>query len=73
MLCRQSDELNTPEVVHIKSVIKKFRLPPFRKIRHVLPIINWLPKYQWRESLLPDVISGLTVGIMAVPQGVSRF
>uniref|UniRef100_A0A1I7X3H3 Sulfate_transp domain-containing protein n=1 Tax=Heterorhabditis bacteriophora TaxID=37862 RepID=A0A1I7X3H3_HETBA len=34
-----------------------------------IPIIDWLPDYKWREDLLFDMIGGLTVGIMHVPQG----
>ncbi|XP_063863916.1 prestin-like [Scylla paramamosain] len=34
-----------------------------------LPILDWLPKYQPRQAFLGDLIAGLTVGVMAVPQG----
>jgi hypothetical protein len=35
------------------------------------PILYWLPRYRWKQNLLSDLISGLTVGIMTVPQGDS--
>jgi len=35
-----------------------------------LPIIGWLPKYNYRW-LVNDVIAGLTVGLMLIPQGLS--
>ena len=33
-----------------------------------VPIISWLPKYKIKEYLLPDLLSGFTVGIMNIPQ-----
>uniref|UniRef100_A0A0K0D500 Sulfate_transp domain-containing protein n=1 Tax=Angiostrongylus cantonensis TaxID=6313 RepID=A0A0K0D500_ANGCA len=36
-----------------------------------IPIVQWLPHYNWKENLLPDVIGGLTVGVMHVPQGIA--
>ncbi|XP_055336056.1 sulfate transporter-like [Paramacrobiotus metropolitanus] len=35
------------------------------------PIIDWLGKYKWREYLVTDVIAGLTVGVLNVPQGMA--
>lgn len=40
-------------------------------LNSLLPITKWLMVYEWRKSLLIDVLSGLTVGIMIVPQGMS--
>ena len=34
-----------------------------------IPILKWLPNYSVKQNLLPDVIGGITVGIMHVPQG----
>ena len=28
-------------------------------------------KYKWKESIIPDMISGLTVAIMHIPQGMA--
>ncbi|CCG83966.1 protein of unknown function [Taphrina deformans PYCC 5710] len=35
-----------------------------------VPFIRWIPKYDWRWSL-GDFISGLTVGLMLVPQSIA--
>lgn len=35
-----------------------------------LPIVKWLPKYQW-NYLFQDVVAGLTVGLTAIPQGIA--
>ncbi|TKR93924.1 hypothetical protein L596_008290 [Steinernema carpocapsae] len=35
------------------------------------PIVDWLPKYKFRENLMYDIIGGFTVGIMHVPQGIA--
>ena len=37
-------------------------------IDFLLPCSRWIRTYNWRENLQPDLISGVTVGIMLVPQ-----
>ncbi|VDO60672.1 unnamed protein product [Heligmosomoides polygyrus] len=34
-----------------------------------LPILQWLPRYNIKDNLLHDMIGGLMVGVMHVPQG----
>lgn len=36
-----------------------------------VPILRWLPRYQLREWLLGDIMSGLIVGILLVPQSIA--
>ncbi|KAM8972106.1 prestin [Pelodytes ibericus] len=36
-----------------------------------LPILKWLPRYPVKEYLLGDVISGLSTGVMQLPQGLA--
>ncbi|KAI3751393.1 hypothetical protein L2E82_22479 [Cichorium intybus] len=36
-----------------------------------LPCSRWIRTYNWRENLQPDVIAGVTVGVMLVPQSMS--
>ncbi|CAL8091634.1 unnamed protein product [Orchesella dallaii] len=35
-----------------------------------LPILQWLPRYR-KTDVLPDVISGLSVGLTAIPQSIA--
>ncbi|XP_032068281.1 solute carrier family 26 member 10 [Thamnophis elegans] len=39
--------------------------------RSRLPIASWLPKYQPKKWLLGDLVSGLTVGVVHIPQGMA--
>ena len=34
----------------------------------LFPILTWLPKYKWREDGVSDLVAGLTVAIMHIPQ-----
>ncbi|CAJ0601199.1 unnamed protein product [Cylicocyclus nassatus] len=36
-----------------------------------LPILQWLPRYDYKNNLVHDAMGGLTVGIMHVPQGIA--
>ena len=38
-------------------------------INRLAPVLRWLPKYNWKEDLLPDITGGVTVGIMHIPLG----
>ncbi|NXQ58583.1 S26A2 protein, partial [Anthoscopus minutus] len=40
-------------------------------LRRLLPVLDWLPRYSPRTQLLGDVVSGLLVGIVAIPQSIS--
>lgn len=34
-----------------------------------VPILDWLPKYQLRQAFLADIMAGITIGVMSIPQG----
>ncbi|CAI5456090.1 unnamed protein product [Caenorhabditis angaria] len=40
-------------------------------IKRHIPILDWLPKYDIKENLINDIVGGLTVGFIHVPQGMA--
>ncbi|XP_055336088.1 solute carrier family 26 member 6-like [Paramacrobiotus metropolitanus] len=42
-----------------------------KKILRTFPILQWMPRYNVRQDLLRDLVAGLTVGIMNIPQGMA--
>nr|XP_018916948.1 PREDICTED: prestin-like isoform X1 [Bemisia tabaci] len=44
---------------------------PCNLLLSIFPIFQWLPKYNWRSDFSKDVVSGLTVGILHIPQGMA--
>ena len=40
-------------------------------ILSLLPILTWLPSYKWKEEIVNDLVSGLTIAVMQIPQGMS--
>nr|XP_023019470.1 solute carrier family 26 member 10-like isoform X1 [Leptinotarsa decemlineata] len=46
--------------------------PTFKNmITSTVPALSWLPRYRWKEEFMPDLISGITVAIMHIPQGMA--
>ena len=37
----------------------------------VCPVLKWLPKYKVKDDLMGDIISGITVAVMHIPQGMA--
>ncbi|KAF9181238.1 hypothetical protein BGZ51_005571 [Haplosporangium sp. Z 767] len=54
----------------IVNWVKEFPKNTPRYVYERLPIIKWLPKYN-RTWALRDIIAGVTVGLIVVPQGMS--
>mmetsp|Transcript_11880 Transcript_11880/g.22013 ORF Transcript_11880/g.22013 Transcript_11880/m.22013 type:complete len:722 (+) Transcript_11880:277-2442(+) len=40
-------------------------------VKRKLPFLEWAPKYSVRNNLRQDMLAGLTVGIILIPQGIS--
>ncbi|XP_075483521.1 sulfate transporter 4.1, chloroplastic-like [Primulina tabacum] len=52
-----------------KAKVKRMTLMDW--IQLFLPCSRWISTYKWREYLHPDLMAGITVGIMLVPQSMS--
>lgn len=57
-------------VISIPVLDGKFdEFKPKKLVTTVVPSIGWLGHYKWKSDLVPDLISGVTVAIMHIPQG----
>ncbi|KAK4883429.1 hypothetical protein RN001_006748 [Aquatica leii] len=44
---------------------------PSSLLFRTIPILEWLPQYNWRNDIVGDLIAGFTVAIMHIPQGMA--
>ncbi|XP_067832824.1 solute carrier family 26 member 10 isoform X2 [Heptranchias perlo] len=42
-----------------------------RFLKERLPFLTWLPRYKFKQWLIGDIIAGVTVGIIHIPQGMA--
>ncbi|KAK4480469.1 hypothetical protein RD792_013542 [Penstemon davidsonii] len=54
-----------------KWTAKMKRMNSTEWIQTFLPCYRWISAYKWREYLQADVMAGVTVGVMLVPQSMS--
>ncbi|XP_075039704.1 solute carrier family 26 member 6-like [Mixophyes fleayi] len=54
-----------------KSQIRCSRETPKSLLLKYVPVLRWLPRYPAREWILGDAISGISVGILQLPQGLA--
>ncbi|OCT87297.1 hypothetical protein XELAEV_18020995mg [Xenopus laevis] len=40
-------------------------------VKSILPIVDWLPKYRWKEWFINDLVAGVTVGLVSTLQGLA--
>lgn len=59
----------------LKSKLKRGVSCSVPRVRSTLtgffPVVRWLPKYKLREYIWGDVMSGMIVGIILVPQAIA--
>ncbi|XP_014476242.1 PREDICTED: solute carrier family 26 member 10 isoform X2 [Dinoponera quadriceps] len=68
----QNYRYEKPKSSLIQSTVNNIRSKNWQFcVTSVVPAIKWLNSYNWKENILPDIISGLTVGIMHIPQGMA--
>ncbi|XP_047424895.1 sulfate anion transporter 1 [Mugil cephalus] len=64
-----------PTVSVLKSKLKRGVSCSVPRVRSTLtgffPVVRWLPKYKLREYIWGDVMSGMIVGIILVPQAIA--
>lgn len=54
------------------NIRDRIRNLEFKNILYdVCPVLKWLPQYKVKEDLMGDIISGITVAVMHIPQGMA--
>ena len=41
-----------------------------RSLRSVLPILGWLPAYRWKEHLTADIVAGIALAALLIPESM---
>ncbi|KAL2733246.1 prestin-like isoform X1 [Vespula maculifrons] len=55
-----------------EEVSKRWRkADPWKIFKKSVPLISWLPEYNWRNNILGDLVAGITVAVMHIPQGMA--
>uniref|UniRef100_A0A1B6KMM7 STAS domain-containing protein n=1 Tax=Graphocephala atropunctata TaxID=36148 RepID=A0A1B6KMM7_9HEMI len=47
------------------------RCSPKQSLVGLVPAVTWIGNYRWKHDLVKDVVSGCTVAIMNIPQGMA--
>ncbi|KAM6582617.1 hypothetical protein CsatB_009619 [Cannabis sativa] len=66
-----SPSVSTPASLFLKWTSKLQRMTWIDWLDLFLPCSRWIRTYKWREYLQIDVMAGVTIGIMLVPQAMS--
>jgi hypothetical protein len=41
------------------------------RLPYYIPIISWLPKYKWKDDIMSDLVAGVGVAAMLIPQALA--
>uniref|UniRef100_A0A8C5I2Y9 Solute carrier family 26 member 6-like n=1 Tax=Gouania willdenowi TaxID=441366 RepID=A0A8C5I2Y9_GOUWI len=64
-------EIHPPLTKQLKESLR-CTLPMLKKsLMSTFPVLYWLPKYSVWDYGMPDIVSGISVGIMHLPQGMA--
>eukprot|EP00467_Chlorarachnion_reptans_P000892 CAMPEP_0114500498 /NCGR_PEP_ID=MMETSP0109-20121206/7998_1 /TAXON_ID=29199 /ORGANISM="Chlorarachnion reptans, Strain CCCM449" /LENGTH=928 /DNA_ID=CAMNT_0001678167 /DNA_START=64 /DNA_END=2850 /DNA_ORIENTATION=- len=61
----------TTSAIPLRDLLLSCLIGALARAKEMLTIIHWLPRYPWKLQAPSDVVAGLTVGVMAVPQAMS--
>ncbi|XP_017753492.1 PREDICTED: solute carrier family 26 member 6-like isoform X1 [Eufriesea mexicana] len=74
----QQDELNhlykyaKPNATFAKNFSTRCKkIKPMTVVKNSIPLIGWMSAYDWRNDILGDIIAGITVAVMHIPQGMA--
>ncbi|KAM8974576.1 pendrin [Pelodytes ibericus] len=71
-------EENEKKIIVQKTIQEKFRKncsctskKALLAVKSIFPILDWLPKYRWKEWFIHDLISGVSTGLIGTLQGLA--
>lgn len=63
-LTSSSDSYENKRKLSLKDKIKT-------RFHYYIPIFSWLPKYNWKSQIVGDIVAGLGVGALIIPQSLA--
>lgn len=46
------------------------KIEPIALLKKTIPLTDWLFSYDWKDNILGDIVAGITVAVMHIPQGM---
>lgn len=63
-------ERKKPTIVDsAKQSVRDFKC--MKLIKETIPVVEWIPKYSVKQNLMGDLMAGITVAVMHIPQGMN--